>query len=79
MWTGARGFVPEGLDEGSLAVYCLDAFKRGPSRRVRSELVCWQVHHSRLRNVASHPITPFPTGRVRFLALLAVNCQATFI
>jgi hypothetical protein len=24
MWTGTRGFVQEGLDEGSQAIYCLE-------------------------------------------------------
>jgi hypothetical protein len=35
LWTGIRkGFVPEGLNEGSLAVYCLECGKK-PNRPVR--------------------------------------------
>ena len=45
-----------------------NAFKKDPSRRVRSELVCWHVPMQALRNVPSDPIIPFPPGRVRFLA-----------
>ena len=69
MWTGGPGFVPEGLDEGSLAVHCQECvYKKDPSRRARSEFVYSHVHQSRLRKVPADAFIPFPTGRVRFLA-----------
>jgi hypothetical protein len=57
-----------------------NALKKGPSRRVRYELVDWRVHRSSSQNVPSDSIIPFPNGTVRFsLHSQAVNCQATII
>src|SRR5215469_9157842 len=73
-------FVPKGLDDSSLAVYCQEWFKKDPSRRVRYELVYRCVHHSRSQNVSSDLNHIVPYGTVRFfLYPQAVNCQATII
>jgi hypothetical protein len=54
--------VSNGLNEGSLAIYCQECVPRNePSRRVRFELVYLRVHRSRWQNVPSNPITPYPT------------------
>ena len=61
------GFVPEGLDEGSQAVHCLECIHK--KCRTVGHGLSWSTDGFAIQveNVPSHPIIPFPTGRVRFL------------
>ena len=60
--------VPEGLDEGSLAVYC-QGMRLKKTRPVGYGL-SWSTPRSpfKVEERSSGPIIPFPTGRVQFLA-----------
>jgi hypothetical protein len=62
-----RFVVPEGLDDGSQAIYCLEyAQERRPVPEGRCELGYTTYSPPMVENRPVDPITPFPTGRTLF-------------
>src|SRR5258707_2201025 len=89
MWTGtddllsvrdSRVFVPEGLNDRSQAIYCLECFQKGdPSRRDGVSRATRYIP-AIVEERPVDPIIPCPTGRFPFLhGYQAINCLATII
>src|ERR1700751_3712465 len=79
MRVNLRPFVPEGLIDSSLAVYCLGRVKKA-SRPVRDGMI-WSARLDMVNGAAPEPMKPnrlYETGLFSCV-FQAVNCQATII